>query len=156
MINVTTNATLIDKISSYDTQGAIIFIIGVIAWYSIGFGLILTDTIGFRSNRIKKQKYTNVYRAVNDLHEQKIRNDILIELTDKNKRKKLWDIYYGNEKTSLLTIEKDKIIVNSIIKQLDELNEQRRLLQNTLYGITLDQSDDDGGGDETENNHSIE
>ncbi|CAF0750903.1 unnamed protein product [Adineta steineri] len=155
MINVTTNATLIDKISSYDTQGAIIFIIGVIAWYSIGFGLVLIDTIGFRSNRIKKQKYTNVYRAVNDLHEQKIRNDILIELTDKNKRKKLWDIYYGNEKTSLLTIEKDKVIVNSIIKQLDELNEQRRLLQNTLYGITLDQSDDDGG-DETENNHSIQ
>ncbi|CAF0879181.1 unnamed protein product [Adineta steineri] len=155
MINVTTNTTLIDKISSYDTQGAIIFIIGVIAWYSIGFGLILIDTIGFRSNRIKKQKYTNVYRTVNDLHEQKIRNDILIELTDKNKRKKLWDIYYGNEKTSLLTIEKDKIIVNSIIKQLEELNEQRRLLQNTLYGITLDQSDDDGG-DETENNHSIE
>jgi hypothetical protein len=147
------NVTLTNEISFYDKQGAILYIVGVLIWYAIGFGLILIDDINpRRGQEVKKQKHTNVYQTVYNLHEQKTRNDILIELKDKDKRKQLWEIYYGTKQNPPLTIEKDKQTVDSIIKQLTELNERRRLLQNTLYDISLDQSD----VDETESNHSIQ
>jgi hypothetical protein len=149
--NIMANITLTNEISPYDTQGAILYIIGVLIWYAIGFGLILIDDINPRRGQVKKQKHTNVYQTVYDLHEQKTRNDLLIELKDKDKRKKLWEIYYSPKQNPPLTIEKDIQIVDSITKQLTELNERRRLLQNTLYDISLDQSD----VDETESNHSI-
>jgi hypothetical protein len=42
------NVTLtINEISLYDTQSAIIYIIDVLTWYAIGFGLILTDYISY-------------------------------------------------------------------------------------------------------------
>jgi hypothetical protein len=84
------NNSLTNEIPSYDTQGAIIYIIGVLIWYAIGFGLILIDNINPRTGRIKKYGYKNVYEVVNDLHEHKARNDILNKLKDKDQRKKLW------------------------------------------------------------------
>ncbi|CAF2963956.1 unnamed protein product, partial [Rotaria sp. Silwood2] len=48
---------------------AIIFIFGVIVRYAIGFGLILIDKIDPRSYHIKRYRYTNIYKAVNDLYE---------------------------------------------------------------------------------------
>jgi single-stranded DNA-specific DHH superfamily exonuclease len=44
-------------------------------------------------------------------------------------------------------IEKDNETVHSIVKQLDELHEQRRLLRNALYGMSIDQSDDSESND---------
>jgi hypothetical protein len=152
MTNLPINATLLSNISTYDTQGAILYILIVIIWYAIGFGLILLNDIGPRPDHVKLHRNTNVYQAVNDLHEQKARNDILVELKDQDRRKKLWDIYYGKEKNRPLRIEKDKQIVVLIIKQLHELNEQRRLLRNNLNEISLDQTDDD----ETESNRNIQ
>ena len=135
-----------NDVSSYDTEGAITYIIGVLVWYAIGFGFILIDYIGPRTDRIKKQmRFSNVHQAVHDLHEQKLRNEILIELKDKDRRKKLWDIYFGTNVNHPKMFEKlDRETVESIIKQLDE---QRRLLENTLDDINLH---------ETGSRHSIE
>jgi hypothetical protein len=147
-----TNVTLTNEIPICDTQGAIIYIFCVSVWYAIGFGLILINDIGPQTDHHKKQKYMNVYQAIHDLHEQKARNDILVELKDKDKRKKLWDIYRGNTNTDLLIIKKEDKTINSISKQLNELNEQRHLLQMALYGMSFDQPD----GDETESSVSIQ
>jgi hypothetical protein len=64
MTKLPTNVILTNEISSYDTQGSII-------WYPIEFGLILINNINPRSDLIKKHNYTNAYQAVHDLHEQK-------------------------------------------------------------------------------------
>jgi len=47
MTNLPTNVILTNEISSYDTQGSII-------WYPIEFGLILIDNIDPRSDLIKR------------------------------------------------------------------------------------------------------
>jgi len=144
------NNTLTDEIPLYDTQGATIYIIGVLIWYAVGFGLILVGNINPRTGRIKRHGYKNVYQAVNDLHVYKTRHDILNELKDKDRRKKFWEIYYGTKLNPSITIEKDKETIGSITKQL---NEQRRVLQNTFDDIYLDQTN----ADETESSHdSIE
>jgi hypothetical protein len=135
------------EIPLYDAQGAVIYIVCVIIWYAIGFGLILIGDIRPRTDRIQRHRCTNVSQAVNDLHEQKARHDILVELKDKNRRQKLWDIYYDDERKTSLMIEKDNETVHSIVKQLDELHEQRRLLRNALYGMSIDQSDDSESND---------
>ena len=125
------------------------YIIGVLVWYAIGFGLILTDNIYPRSkNRVKLHGDGNVYQAVSDLYEHKARNDILMELKDKDRRKKFWEIYYGTKPNHPITLVKDKVTIDSIAKQLQELNEQQRVLQNILGDINPDQFD----ADETESN----
>ena len=137
------NDTSTNKISSRDTHGETIYIIGVLIWYAIGFCLLITGNINPRTRRIKKHEYKNVYEAVNNLQEHKKRNDILNELKDKDRRKKLWEIYFGTKPNPPITIQKDQQTINSITKQL---NENRRLLQNTFDDIQTNT-------DETENSH---
>ncbi|CAF1244595.1 unnamed protein product [Adineta ricciae] len=134
------NSTLINEISSNETHGAIAYIVVVIIWYGIGFGIILLNNIRQRTHHTQQDRYTNVYQAVNDLTEQKARKDILIQLKDNDKRQKIWNIYYGTEKNCQSIVEKDKETIHSITKQLTE---QRRLLQNTSNDLSLNQTDDD-------------
>ncbi|CAF2785000.1 unnamed protein product [Rotaria sp. Silwood2] len=97
MVNLPTNVTSINELFTYDKRGAMIYIIGVLIWYAIGFGLILINGIGRRQDRFKVYKHSNIYQSTDNLYEQKIRNDVLIELKDEEKRKKLWEIYYSNK-----------------------------------------------------------
>jgi len=154
-INITSNITHIEEITPYDLNGAIIFIAGVLIWYAIGFGLILIDDINPQPGRIASHKYVSVYQAVSDLHEQQSRNDILNELKDKDRRMKLWQIYYGTEKYHPVTIQKDKEAIELIIKQLNELNDRRRLLRNTLNEISTDEDDDKHNNDDDSDNESF-
>jgi hypothetical protein len=138
------NDTSTNEIPSSDTHSAIIYIIGVLIWYAIGgFGLLLIGKINPRIRRIKTYEYKNIYEAVNNLHEHKRQNDILNELKDKDRRKKLWEIYYGTKPNPPITIQKDQETINSITKQL---NEHRRILQNTFDDIQTNT-------DETESSH---
>ena len=91
------NDTSTNEISSNDTQGAIIYIIGVLIWYAIGFGLILFSNIKPHIGRTKKYAHKNVYEAVN-------KNDILNELKDPDRRKKLWEIYFSTKSNPSITI----------------------------------------------------
>ncbi|CAF1233644.1 unnamed protein product [Adineta ricciae] len=134
------NSTSINEISSNETQGAIAYIVVVIVWYGIGFGIILLDNIRQRTHQTQQHRYKNVYQAVNDLYEQTARKDILIQLKDNDKRQKIWNIYYSTEKSCQSTVEKDKEAGHSITKQLTE---QHRLLRNTLNDLSLDPVDDD-------------
>jgi hypothetical protein len=150
--NITSNITHIEEISPYDLNGAILFIVGVIIWYAIGFGLILIDDINPQPGRIASHKHVSVYQTVYDLHEQQQRNDILNELKNKDRRMKLWQIYYGTEKTHPVTIQKDKEAIELIIKQLNELNDRRRLLRNSLHEISsFDQDDDEHNNNDSDN-----
>ena len=112
--NISLNITHIEEISSYDTNGSIIYIIGVIVWYAFGFGLILIDDINPQPGRDASHRYVSVYQTVTDLHEQQARNDILVELKDKDRRTKLWQIYYGTQKNHPVTIQKDKEAIEFI------------------------------------------
>jgi len=152
--NISSNMTHIDEIAPYDENGAIIYIFGVLIWYAIGFGLILIDDISPQPGRIESHKHVSVYQAVSDLHEQQARNDILVELKDKNRRTRLWEIYYGTKKHHPETMQKDKEAVELIIKQLQELNERRHILRNTLNGISVDQPEDDHSIDDSDNESS--
>jgi len=143
------NITHIEEISLYDFNGAIIYIVVVLIWYAIGFGLILIDDIDPQPGRIESHKYVSIYQTVTDLHEQQARNDILVELKDKDRRAKLWQIYYGTKKNHPVTIQKDEEAVEFIIKQLNELNERRRELRYTLNEISVDQNHDDDNDNES-------
>ncbi|UJR37218.1 hypothetical protein I4U23_029927 [Adineta vaga] len=141
--NIALNTTHTEHISPYDINGSIIYIIVVVIWYAIGFGLILIDDINPQPGRVESRKYVSVYQTVNDLHEQQARNDILIELKDQNRRTKLWQIYYGTQKSHPATIQKDEEAIELIAKQLNDLKEQRRLLRNAFNEGSLDRPDDD-------------
>lgn len=134
---MTNNSNSTDQNPPYDSHGAMIYIISVLSWYAIGFGLILISTICSKRDQRKFPGFSNVYQAVTDLHEYKARNDLLIELKDQDRRKKLWEIYYGVNQNPSKTMAKEKETLVSITKQLDE---RRRLIQNTLDDIQLDQS----------------
>lgn len=144
------NVTHIEEISVYDLNGAIIYIIGVLIWYAIGFGLILIDDINPQPGRVQSHKYVSIYQTVTDLHEQQARNEILVELKDKERRAKLWQIYYGTEKNHPVTIQKDQEAIGLIKKQLHDLNERRRTLRKTLNEISIDQGDLDHTNDESD------
>ncbi|CAF0801253.1 unnamed protein product [Adineta steineri] len=139
--NISFNTTQTEQIFSYDTNGAIIYVIGVIVWYAIGFGLILIDDINPQPNHPGSRKHVSFYETVTDLHEQQMRNEILVELKDKDRRAKLWQIYYGTQKSHPVMIQKDIEAIELITKQLDELNERRRLLRYTLNEISVEESD---------------
>ena len=137
------NQTYTEQIASDDLNGAIIYIVAVLTWYALGFGLILIDDLHSSSDRRALHMYANVYQTVSDLHEHQSRSDILVELKDKQRRLKLWQIYYGTRKAHSTAIKKDKEAVQLINKQLIELNQRRRSLQCSLHDISFDQDDDD-------------
>jgi len=140
--NVSLNISQTEEaISSYDTNGAMIYIVGVVIWYAIGFGLTLIDDINPQPGRIATHGDVTIYRTGTDLHEEQVRNDILVELKDKDRRAKLWQIYYGTHKSHPVIIQKDKETIEFIIKQLNELNCRRRLLRNTLNEISVEYPD---------------
>jgi hypothetical protein len=153
MTALPTNTTDMGEISLHDFNGAMIYIVGVLIWYAIGFGLILIDDINPQPGRDESHKYVSIYQTVSDLHEQQARNDILVELKDEDRRTKLWQIYYGTNKNHPVTIQKDKEAVKLIIKQLNELNERRHLLRKTLNEINSEPDDDDS---DNESCHSFQ
>ncbi|CAF1231712.1 unnamed protein product [Rotaria sp. Silwood1] len=105
MVNLPTNVTLTNELSTDDKHGAMIYILGVLIWYAIGFCLILMNNIVRRKDHLKNYNHSNIYQSTNDLYEQKIRNDILIELKDEDKRKKLWEIYFNTKQIVSSTVE---------------------------------------------------
>ena len=129
-----------DQDAPYDARGAMIYIIAVLAWYAIGFALILINTICSKRGQRKSPGSNNVYQAVTDLHEHKARNDLLVQLKDQDRRKKLWEIYFGTNVNPSKALAKDRETLVSITRQLDE---ERRLIENTLDHIQLDQSEND-------------
>ena len=141
--NLTVPVNALPEVVPYDTNGAIIYILVVIVWYALGFSLILLDDLNPQAGRIESSKYVSVYQAVTDLHEHQLRNDLLMELKDKERRMKLWQIYYGTTGGPLAdaAVKKDHEAVEGITKQLEELTEQRRALRNTLNYTSVDQPD---------------
>jgi len=74
------------------------------------------------------------------------RNDILLELKDVERRKTLWKIYFGNEasvKRPALFHHTDKMAVRNIIKQLNDLKEQKDYLHNALVELNFQTPQDD-------------
>lgn len=128
--------TLLDE-----TQGAIVYIIVVIIWYALGFGLILLNDANPQPGQNEANHYVNVSQAVNDLREHETQNDLLLELKDKERRMRLWQIYYGTQGNHPAIVQKDKESIELIMKKLQDLNEERRTLRQTLNQISLDQSD---------------
>ncbi|CAF0724178.1 unnamed protein product [Didymodactylos carnosus] len=121
----------------YDEKGAVLYIVVVIIWYAIGFGLTLLDDIKPQPGREKPHKSVSVYRTMDDIHEEQNRNDILNELKDTKRREKLWQIYFGNrtysENHKYSFKKADELAVESITKQLSDLKEKRETLKNTLH-----------------------
>ncbi|CAF1237406.1 unnamed protein product [Rotaria sordida] len=109
MINLPINVTTTNKFSTYDTQGAMIYILGIFIWYTIGFSLILINNIIRRKDHFKEYIHSNIYQSIHNLHKQQIQNNILIEFKDKDKRKKLWEIYYDTKKQKKIKINKSLI-----------------------------------------------
>ena len=155
MTTLLSNTTLTEEISSYDLNGAIIYIFGVLIWYAIGFGLILIDDINPQVGGRATYNHTSVYQTVTDLHEQQARNDILVELKDKDRRAKLWQIYYGTKKSHPTMVQKDAEAVELINKQLNELKEQRRDLQHSINEISFDLDDGDAEHHHDEIDHQM-
>lgn len=133
--------TLPTNLTVEDVNGPIIYIIGVLIWYAIGFGLILIDDLYSSSDHRATHTYGNVHQTMSDLNEQQARNDLLVELKDENRRLKLWDVYYGTEKLHPKAIQKDQAAVELINKQLNELKNRSRVLRHSLHDLSFDQDD---------------
>jgi hypothetical protein len=157
--NTSISSALNEETLLDETHGAIMYIIAVIIWYALGFGLILLNDAKAQPGRNESYRYVNISQTVNDLHEHETQNDLLLELKDKERRMKLWQIYYGTQENPPAIVQKDNESIDLIIKKLHELNEERRTLRQTLHAISIDQpdvlEDFDDADDESSHSYSM-
>ncbi len=144
--NTTTTVDL--SLINYDTNGAMIYIIIVLLWYSIGIVFLLGMDILARSEEIEDsirhqarfrirnlRDHTNTKEILGKIIEYSNIEHFLLseELVDKQNRARLWDIYLGTRsdtKDGLFRAE--TIRIRHIEKQLATITRNYRLTHDIL------------------------
>ncbi len=129
--------------NSYDSVGAVVFIVGVIMWYSLSVilllgmqtmspSLIVEDSIrhsklftqNFREKTNNKKILGKKKESINQKKIKSNENIFLEELADKEKRDKLWDIYFGTSKNKDDKINRAETLrIRNIQQQLATIKE---------------------------------
>ncbi|CAF2974059.1 unnamed protein product [Rotaria sp. Silwood2] len=127
--------TAINDLTSidYDPIGAAYFIIIVLLWYSISVIFMLGMRIRTRSEIIEDCVQRRVKLFIKTLRDQTQTKQILEELVDKQKRDKLWNIYFGktyNKKHKLIHAE--ILRIKNIKKQLTIINHHHMIMNDTF------------------------
>ncbi|CAF1035348.1 unnamed protein product [Rotaria magnacalcarata] len=130
----TTISTAVATSAGYDNTGAMIYIIIVLLWYSIGIIFMLGMQMKARSEIIEEAARRRTKRLIRNLRDQTNTKEILEELADKQKRARLWEIYLGtkDERKTKLT-EAETVRIRHIEKQLATLKRDRRLTNEALF-----------------------
>ncbi|CAF3591842.1 unnamed protein product [Rotaria sp. Silwood1] len=135
--NITT--TVATSVTNYETNGAIMYIIIVLLWYSVGIVFMLGMQMSNRSEETEgsvKRRTRSFIRNINDHNTKK---EILEELVDKQNRDRLWDIYLGttlNTKDCLTRAE--TVRIRHIKKKLATIKRSHHLIYDTLLPSTND------------------
>lgn len=135
------NNTATNEFSSinYDTHGAMIYIIVVLLWYSIGIIFLLgMDTLS-HSEEIEDLTRHRTRFHIKNLRDHTNTKEILEELVDKQKRNRLWNIYLGTTSDTKDHLTRAETIrIRHIEKQLATIKRNHRL---THDKITLTKND---------------
>ncbi|CAM4751393.1 unnamed protein product [Rotaria magnacalcarata] len=128
------NLTAMIGISSlnYEDDGAIMYIVTVLIWYSIGIVLMLGMQMLTRSEEIEDSSKRRTRFLIRNLNDHNNTKAILEELGNKQNRDRLWDIYLGkthNRKDHLSRAE--TVRIRHIQKQLNVLQRNHRLTFDT-------------------------
>ncbi|CAF3477351.1 unnamed protein product [Rotaria sp. Silwood1] len=155
------STAIVELISKdYDLTGAILFIIVVLLWYSMGMVCMLGMQIKVRDETFEyceKRRPNILIETLRDqTHTKQILGNILLfkknthnyyeyfknfmfflfvleELVDKQKRDKLWDIYLGTTENNNDKLIRDEINrIRNIEKQLAIINQNRILINESL------------------------
>lgn len=138
------NNTIIDRtttitnneieLNNYDHTGAMVYIIIVLLWYSIGIIFMLGMQMRARSETIEASARHRTKLLIRNLRDHTNTKEILEELVDKHKRARLWDIYLGTKTNpDDAPTRAESVRIRHIEKQLAEINRNRRLTNDTLF-----------------------
>ncbi|CAF1547995.1 unnamed protein product, partial [Rotaria sordida] len=135
--NVTT--IIETSLTNYEINGAIIYIVIVLLWYSAGIVFMLGMQMSTRSEEIEdsvKRRTRTFIRNINDHNNKK---EILEELVDKENRDRLWDIYLGTtgDSKDCLT-HAETVRIRNIKKQLATIKRNHHLTYDTLLPSTYE------------------
>ena len=143
----------------YDSVGAALFIVVVLLWYSIGLVCTLGIQIRARAETIEdnaRRRAKLFIRTLPDQTETKellgiehvvsrlisFERNVLEELADKEKRAKLWAIYWGTATTSTDQLLRDeRLRIGNIKKQLAILKRNRMIMNDTFLTPLISYSD---------------
>ncbi|CAF2717911.1 unnamed protein product [Rotaria sp. Silwood2] len=127
--------TAINDLTSidYDPIGAAYFIIIVLLWYSISVIFMLGMRIRTRSEIIEDCVQRRVKLFIKTLRDQTQTKQILEELVDKQKRDKLWNIYFGKTYNKKHKLKHAEILrIKNIKKQLTIINHHHMIMNDTF------------------------
>ncbi|UJR31181.1 hypothetical protein I4U23_018688 [Adineta vaga] len=131
MTNTSTN--------NYDTNGAMLYIITVLLWYSVGVILILAMQMSGRSHEIEDSVKRRARYLIRNLSDHYNTQEILEELANKQNRDRLWKIYMGtNTKDCLMGAE--NVRIRHIKKQLATIKRNHRIKHDGLFPSTNEQT----------------
>ncbi|CAF0931236.1 unnamed protein product [Adineta ricciae] len=121
--------------NTYDTNGAILYIITILVWYSVGIILMLVMQMTSHSHEIEdsaKRRARFLIRNVNDHYNTK---EILEELANKQNRDRLWNLYMDmNSRNRLMRAE--NIRIRHIQKQLAIIKRNHHLTHDVSFPST--------------------
>ncbi|CAF0876693.1 unnamed protein product [Adineta steineri] len=121
--------------NEYDTKGAMIYIVIVLFWYSIGIILTLVMQVSSRSEEREDFEQRRTKLLTQNLHDDYNTKKILEELANKQNRHRLWDMYLGTN-TKDRFIHAEDLRVRHIEKQLATINRNHRITYDTLFPWT--------------------
>ncbi|CAF1113993.1 unnamed protein product [Adineta ricciae] len=135
--NFAANATVtVSDITTYayDYTGAMVYIVVVLFWYSVGIVFMLGMQMRARSEIIEETARRRTKLLIRNLRDQTNTKEILEELVDKQKRARLWDIYLGDTTHAIDKLHRDETVrIRHIEKQLATINRNRRFTNETLF-----------------------
>ncbi|CAF3581281.1 unnamed protein product [Adineta steineri] len=106
-----------------DTVGAIIYIIVVLSWYSLGTVCLLGMQLLAPIDVVESS-----FKYSTQLYSQNSHEKTNKELVDKEKRAKLWNIYWGTSKGMHdRIIHADTLRIHNIQRQLATINDNERI-----------------------------
>jgi len=143
-----TTAIMDLSLTNYDTNGAMIYIIIVLVWYSIGIGFLLGMDMLARSEEIEDSARRRTRFHIRNLRDHTNTKEILgkiisysnilhlilsEELVDKQNRGRLWNIYLGKKwDTKDHLTRAETVRVRHIEKQLATIKRNHRLTQDSI------------------------
>ena len=143
--------TIAVPVPSYDNSGAVIYIVAVLLWYSIGIIFMLGMQMRARSEAFEETARRRTKLLIRSLRDDTNTKEILgerassssltlthfvlsEELVDKQKRARLWEIYLGNATDSKDRLNRAETVrIRHIEKQLANINRSRRMTNETLF-----------------------
>ncbi|CAF2523291.1 unnamed protein product [Rotaria sp. Silwood2] len=119
--------------NNYDDTGAMIYIIIVLLWYSVGIIFMLGMQMKARSEIIEESARRRTKLLIRNLRDHTNTKEILEELVDKQKRARLWEIYLGTKDHTRDKLSAETARIRNIEKRLASIKGDHRLTNETLF-----------------------